>query len=240
MMERMCQRLAEYLEREVEIRRKISRETLYPKIVLFVAGCVVLLLGFLKAGMGGITGKLIFAGIAAASIVGGIWLFKYLKQYPEFGERWDYYKMLIPGVGGIARKYSTARFTRALATLYGGGINLLSAVAISARACGNKAIGQRMVDLTPMLMSGAGIAATLEASGLLSSIAVQMARTGEQTGNLDVMMDKVADYLEEEADQKSHQYAMYLGVGAIIIAGIVVAIIAISFYAGQATDLLKE
>ena len=240
MMERMCNRIADYLERELEIRRKMSRETLYPKIVLFVAGLVVLLLGFLKAGAQGIMGQLTFAAITAASIVGAIWLFKYLQQYPAIGAAWDNVKMLIPGVGGVARKYATARFTRALAALYGAGVLLPTAVAIAARACGNRAIGQRMVDLTPMLMSGKGIAATLEASGLLAPIAVQMARTGEQTGNLDVMMDKVADYLESEADQKSHQYAIYLGVAAIIVAGIVVAVIAISFYVGQITSLLKE
>jgi type II secretory pathway component PulF len=67
-----------------------------------------------------------------------------------------------------------------------------------------------------------------------------MARTGEQTGNLDAMMDKVADYLESEADTKSHQFAVWAGVAALLIAGLVVGYIALSFYGGQMSDLINR
>ncbi|GAB4454813.1 MAG: type II secretion system F family protein [Armatimonadaceae bacterium] len=240
MLEQMCNRVADYLEREIELRRKINRETLYPKIVLFVAGCVILLLTFLRAGQEGAIGILKFGFTVALTGFGAWWLFKFLNQTPQFGAAWDRVKMMIPGPGGVARRYATARFTRALASLYGAGILLPNAVAIAGRACGNRAIGQRMTDLVPVLMSGRGIGEVLAMSGLLPPVAVQMARTGEQTGDLDTMMNKVADYLESEADQKAHQQAMYLGVAAIIIAGIVVLFIAISFYTGQISSVINE
>ncbi|MFY8052684.1 MAG: type II secretion system F family protein, partial [Armatimonadaceae bacterium] len=108
---------------------------------------------------------------------------------------------------------------------------------IAARACGNRAIGLRMVESVPVLMQGGGLSAMLESTGLLSPIAVQMARTGEQTGSLDIMMDKVADYLESDADMKASQYAVYAGVGMLLLAAVVVGIIVIQFYSGYFTNL---
>lgn len=240
MMEQMCNRLADYLERELEIRRKLKRETLYPKIVLFVAGCVLLLLGFLKSGAQGVTGQLVFAVVVGLSAFGLWWLVRYLNQYPGFGASWDQFKLSIPGVGGVSRGYATARFTRALGALYGGGILLTNAVPIAARACGNRAIGQRLLDKVSLLHAGQGLSGMLTASGLLSPIAVQMARTGEQTGSLDAMMEKVSDYLESDADAKAHQLAVFTGVGALILAAVVVAYIVISFYVGHFGQILQN
>jgi type IV pilus assembly protein PilC len=239
MLEAMCNRIADYLERELEIRRKLKRETLYPKIVLFVAACVFLLLVFLKAGSEGALG---YVKLGATILVVGIvvwWWARFLNQIPAVGAAWDHVKMLIPGPGGVTRRYATARFTRALAALYGSGVLLTNAVAISARACGNRAIGQRMLNNVPLLMSGQGIGAMLAASGLLSPIAVQMAKTGEQTGNLDLMMNKVADYLESEADAKAHQLSVFAGVAALLLAACVVGYLVISFYVGQVGQVMN-
>lgn len=241
MMDMMCNRLADYIEREIEIRRKLKRETLYPKIVLFVAWLVLGLFAFLKGGgTGGVLGYLSSSFLFLAATFGVWWLARYLNQYPAVGQAWDNVKMLIPGPGGVARKYATARFTRALGTLYAGGVLLPRAVEISARACGNRAIGQAMLSHVGALHQGEGISGMLARSGMLSPIAVQMARTGEQTGNLDTMMSKVSDYLESEADAKAHQLAVFAGVGALIIAAIVVAVIVISFYVGQITGIMNE
>jgi type II secretory pathway component PulF len=240
MLETMCNRIAHYLERELEIRRKLKKETLYPKIVLFVAGLVILLLGFLKSGADGFFGMVKFAATVGACGFGLWWLARYANQYPAVGAAWDNVKMLIPGAGGVARKYATARFTRALGALYGGGILLSNAVPIAARACGNRAIGQALLDKAYLLQQGQGLSGMLAASGLLSPIAVQMARTGEQTGSLDTMMDKVADYLEDEADAKSHQLAVGTGVAVLILAGLVVAYIAFSFYGGMFGSVMSE
>jgi len=97
-----------------------------------------------------------------------------------------------------------------------------------------------MLDNVGALMQGEGISGVLERSGELSPIAVQMARTGEQTGDMDGMMHKVSDYLENEADTKAHQFATFAGVAALVIAAIVVGFIAISFYTGQIGAAMKE
>ena len=244
MLETMCNRLADYLEREIDIRRKLSRETLYPKIVLSLAGIVYLVIKWTQAGMGAsgsalVVEKIKFAGLVA---VGGIffwWLARFLNQFPGFGAAWDNLKMFIPGVGGVSRRYATARFCRALSALFSGGVNIVRAVEIAGRACGNRAIAEAMLDGVPLLMSGQGIAAVLARSGVLSPIAVQMARTGEQTGNLDDMLNRVADFLESEADLKAHQLAVSLGVFAILVAAAIVLMLAIQGYMGVANQAMS-
>lgn len=236
----MAHRIADYLEKEIEVRRRLKRETLYPKIVLFVAGLVTLLLGFLSAGTKGLIGQLTFAALVGGTVFAGWWLARYLNQFPALGARWDHLKLLIPGTGGVTRRYATARFTRALGTLYAGGVLIPRAMEAAARACGNRAIGQQILTNVGSLNTGGGIAEMLERSALLSPMAVQMARTGEQTGSLDDMMEKVADYLESEADTKSHQLAVFAGVAALLIAGMVVLYIAVSFYGGQMNTLIKN
>lgn len=245
MLEIMCNRIADYLEREVEVRRKLKRETLYPKIVLFVAGLVILILSFVQAGMGKSGTSAVTSRIGFAAIVGAIgfaiwWAGRYFNQYPALGAMWDRIKMLVPGAGDVARKYATARFTRALAALYAGGVNIFRAVEISARACGNRAIGEQLLQHAPALANGEGIAGMLARTGLLSPLAVQMARTGEQTGSMDTMMNKVADYLEQEADVKAHQLAVASGVAALVLAACVVGYIAISFYAGMFGSIMHD
>ena len=240
MLPLMANRIADYLEKELDIRRKLKRETLYPKIVLFVAGLVILLLGFLSSGARGLLGQLTFGALAGGTVLALWWLGRFLNQFPAFGAAWDHLKLLVPGPGGVTRRYSTARFTRALGALYGGGVLLPRAVESAARACGNRAIGERLLAAAPALNNGEGISGVLARSGLLSPIAVQMARTGEQTGNLDAMMDKVADYLESEADVKSHQLAVWAGVAALGVAAIVVLLIALQFYGGHISSLVNE
>jgi type II secretory pathway component PulF len=244
MLETMCGRIADYLEREVEIRRKLQRETLYPKIVLCVAGLVLLIVAWAKAGMGTSGIQAVVTRVTLAAIVGGSalgiwWLGRYLHQFPALAALWDGIKMAVPGVGKVTQKYATARFCRALGTLYAGGILLPRAVEISARACGNLYIGQRMLAGLPALLAGNGLSGMLEASGVLTPVAVQMARTGEQTGSLDEMMQKVADYLESEADAKAHQMAVITGVVLLIIAAIVVFTIVFNFYVGSINGAMQ-
>ena len=245
LLEVMCNRIADYLEREIETRRKLKRETAYPKMVLGVAGIVVLILTFVQNGMGRtgvnlVVARVGFAAIVAALGFGAWWAGRYLNQYPAFGAAWDRAKMLIPGAGDVARQYATARFARAMGALYAGGVNLFKAVEIAARACGNRAIGEQILGLAPLLQTGEGLSGMLARSGLLSPIAVQMARTGEQTGSLDTMMDKVADYLENEADTKAHQLAVATGVFTLIVAAVVVGFIVISFYGGMISGIMRE
>lgn len=244
MLETMCTRLADYLEREIEIRRKLSRETLYPKIVLSLAGIVYLIIKWTQAGMGAsgaavVQAKVQFAVITAVSLALIWWLARFLNQFPAVGAGWDNFKMFLPGVGGVSRRYATARFCRALGALFAGGINIVRSVEIAGRACGNRAIAQAMLDGVPLLMSGQGIGAVLAQSGVLSPIAVQMARTGEATGSLDEMLARVADYLESEADMKAHRLAMVLGVVAILIAAVIVLMIAIQAYMGVANQAMS-
>ena len=242
MLEGMCSRLAHYLEREVLIRTKLKRETLKPKITLFIAGIVVLILSWTQAGMGQagldvVWSKLLFVFSVALIGCAAWWIFQFLNKHPKFGAVWDELRMLIPGTGSVTRAYATAQFARALGALYAAGVLLPTAVDIAARSCGNRAIASAMIESVPVLMHGGGLSEMLASSGLLSDVAVQMARTGDQTGSIDAMMDKVADYLESDADSKSHQLAMAAGVGMLLFAGVIVGILVIGFYGGYFSSI---
>lgn len=231
-MDLMCRRMADYLEREIDLRRRLKRETLPQKFTLGVAALVILVLAFVFGGMG----MLLFALGLEAFLVGGafaVWcLGRFLYQIPDIAAFWDGFKLYLPGIGDVGRRYATARFARSLGTLFSGGVLLANAVEISARACGNGAIAKRLLANVSALTYGGGLSEMLARSGLLSPLAVQMARTGEQTGSLDTMMDKVADYLESEADVKSHQLSVGLGVALTIVSGIITFVILLEGYGG--------
>jgi type II secretory pathway component PulF len=185
-------------------------------------------------------GRLTFGATVLGIGFGLWWLGRFLNQFPALGAAWDHFKMFVPAVGGVTRRYATARFARALGALYAGGVLLPRAVESAARACGNRAITERILAHAPRLNQGEGISDMLYGAGLLSPLAVQMARTGEQTGSLDTMMDKVADYLESEADAKAHQLAVVAGVVALLVAAAVVLFIALSFYAGGLRNAVQQ
>jgi type II secretory pathway component PulF len=189
MLDLMANRIADYLEKEIETRRKLRRETLYPKIVLSVAGMVILLLTFLRSGLSGFFGMVTFAVLLAGAIFGVWWLARFLNQFPAFGAGWDHVKMLMPGVGGVVRRYATARFARALGALYGGGVLLPRAVETAAAPAAT-APSASVCSLPRPPSTWARAFRRAGALGLLSPMAVQMARTGEQTGSLDTMMEK--------------------------------------------------
>jgi type II secretory pathway component PulF len=236
----MCSRLAGYLEREIELRRRIKQQTLTQKFTLGVAALVIMVLSAVTGG----AAMFWTAFGTEATIVGvgfGLWWGgRYLYQFPEFAAGWDTIKLAIPGIGGVGRRYATARFARSLATLYTGGVPIFRAVTIAAKTCGNGAIASQLLSQVDSLNHGGSITDLLMRARLLSPLAVQMARTGEQTGSLDVMMEKVADNLESEADVQAHQLSVTLGVSMTLIAGLITLIICIAGYGGylhQATNV---
>ena len=125
-----------------------------------------------------------------------------------------------------------ARFARALASLYSAGVAIPEALEAAAAATGNAYMARRMVSAVPALQGGRGITEALAATDIFPPMVVSMLGTGEQTGGLDMTMDKVAEYYEQEAAVRLHQLSVTLGAVALIIAGIRVAIVVGNFYTG--------
>lgn len=222
-------RLSEYLEREHHIRSEIARKTLYPKLVLGLL-VFVLPIGFPMSvasylhGLGVVLTWLLGIGIPS-------WFVLRMFLTSRGGrETYDQVKLVLPVTGKLVRKMAVSRFARSFAALYGAGVPIGSALAMSGEACGNYVLEQQSLRMVPALERGVSIAQTLEASRFFPPMFVGMVATGESTGNLDTMLDKAADFYEEEAAHATQQLVVILGVALLIIVAVFVAIKVATFY----------
>ena len=223
-------RLSEYLEREHHIRTEISRKTLYPKLVLGLLvfalplGFPMTVAGYLR-DLGRILLWIFGLGIPA-------WLVGRLFFTSRGGhETYDQVKLAFPVVGKLIRKMAVARFARSFAALYGAGVPIASALAMSGEASGNYVLEQQSLRMVPALERGVPIAQTLEASRFFPPMFIGMVSTGETTGSLDTMLDKAADFYEEEAAHATQQLVVTLGVVLLLAVAILVAYKVATFYA---------
>jgi type II secretory pathway component PulF len=227
----VLRRLAEYLEREYEIRLDIKRKTLYPKLVL---GLFILVLPIsaplnLPVYLANL-GRLL---LNILMIVVPLWLAgRFFLTSSGGREFYDRVKLAIPVIGTVVRKLAAARFARSLAALYGAGVPIASAVSIAGETCGNYVLQQHTVRMSPAVEKGVPVSQVLESSHLFPPMFVGMVRTGETSGNLDTMLEKAAHFYEEEATHATTQLVVILGVATLIMVAILVFIKVLSFYAG--------
>jgi type IV pilus assembly protein PilC len=232
-------RLSEYLEREHHIRSEVSRKTLYPKLVLILL-MFVLPINMPLTVQGYVTDLTrILLWVFGLGIP--LWLVGRLFFTSRGGrETFDQVKLAFPVVGKLIRKMAVARFARSFAALYGAGVPIASALAMSGEASGNYVLEQQSRRIVPALERGMPIAQVLEATRFFPPMFTGMVATGESTGSLDTMLDKAADFYEEEASHATQQLVVTLGVVLLIIVAIFVAIKVISFYAGYIGGIMNN
>jgi type IV pilus assembly protein PilC len=254
MLEQVLKQIAEYVEHDWEIRRLISRETMYPKVVLFVALMILGYPGFLGGTMSVV--RLVLGGMGNEQGRGYTFL-QYLMETLGFGalclalflvplaifrlslfnvrgvrESYDTIKNAIPGFGSLAKMFAVARFGRTLAALYRGGFGMSSALEIAGDASGNAVLRGAVQRAIPVAERGGLVSDALRSSGFFSPMAIDMFRTGETAGRLDEMLDKMADFYEAEGKLKTRQAAMIFGTAVFLLVAILVAVQVISFWTG--------
>ncbi len=240
-LEAILRKIAEYLENELELRRLLSRVTFYPKTVLFFAIVIPQLIPALITLVGAQGGApvsqalmgiaLTFAKILLAIFV--VWaVFRLAMQAQGFRWGWGLFTVSLPWIGFTVRQLALARFARALSALYGAGLPLSQAIRYAADATGNEYLRSRIQPAGSKLESGQSITQTFLSTGVFPPMVMDMVATGENTGELGFMMDKVAEYYEEEGKLRSRQAGYILGVAVYIGVAIYVAIILIQFYSG--------
>ncbi len=240
-LENILRQIATYLESELELRRLISRVTFYPKLVLFFAilipGLIPALITIVGAQGGAPVGATL-AGIAwtYAKILGVVFvvwaMFRLAMQAQGFRYAWGLLTVSLPWLGFTVRQLALARFARALSALYGAGLPLSQAIRYAADATGNEYLRSRIQPAGDKLEAGRSITETFASTGVFPAMVMDMVATGESTGELGFMMDKVAEYYEEEGKLRSHQAGHVLGVVVYLGVAIYVAIILIQFYTG--------
>jgi type IV pilus assembly protein PilC len=225
-------RLADYLDREHEVRQMIKQKTLYPKLVL---GLLVLVFPInvpltLQGYLGSLGQLLLF--ILMLSIPA--WFAARVMLTTQSGRNaWDQVKLAIPVIGPLVRKMAVARFARALAALYGAGVSLSAGTAMAGEASGNHLLELQAQRISLALERGVSIEQALDATRFFPRMFTGMVATGESTGNLDNMLDKAADFYEQEGAHAVTQLVVILGVVLLIGVAILVLFKLISFYTGM-------
>lgn len=238
LLDQMMQRIADYLEREYEIRQKVKRQTLYPKIVLVAAILLPQLYILIFQGLMPYLHATVFTVLPLLLWAAAIWAaFRLGFQWPPFRYAYDTVKLNLPVIGGLIRKQVTGKFARGLAALYGAGLPVGRAMAWSADACGNPRVADMIHQQVPRIERGESLTDALAATRFFSPVALGMVATGEQAGNVDGMLGKLADFQEAEADHATQQMVTIGSTLFYLAVALFVGYIVVSFYGGYARSV---
>ena len=250
-LDTILQRLALYIEKNVKLKRAVQSALVYPVAVIGVAiGVITLLLWkvvpifatlFVGLGVdlplptriviglsnfvGSIFGLLILVLIIGAGISVKVWY-----GTPQGRLFLDGVLLKLPLVGILLRKIAVARFTRTLGTLISSGVPILESLDITARTAGNAVIEKALLQVRHALESGKTLAGPLKETEVFPGMVTQMIGVGEQTGAMDAMLQKIADFYEDEVDAAVKDLLSALEPAMIVFLGVVVGGIVISMY----------
>jgi type IV pilus assembly protein PilC len=136
----------------------------------------------------------------------------------------------VPMLGPIARKFSTSQAARTLATLLGGGIPLVNAIDVSARAIQNRFMAQELVTAAQKVREGRALSGALNESGAFPDVAIKMVEVGESTGALQEMLNSLADFYDEEIDTNLGRFVTMVEPALLVVMGIVIAGLLLALY----------
>ena len=246
-LDTVLDRVAVQIEKEEKIKRRVKGAMVYPTVVLVFA--VLVLIGMLMflvpvfqkifSDLGGDLPTLTKGVVFASNVVrgywfilfplmgGSVWGFRRWKRTPGGRQVWDRFKLRAPGgIGKVVLKVTMARFSRTLATLVAAGVDIIKALEISGQTAGNWVVESALADVRAKVHQGVPIAQPLIENPVFPPLVSQMVKVGEETGELEKMLDKIADFYEDEVDTSIAALTsiieplMMIGVGAIV--GIIV------------------
>jgi type IV pilus assembly protein PilC len=166
--------------------------------------------------------------LAGAGVVYG---FKRWKRSKAGRLQWDTFKLRFPmQIGDIVRKIAVARFTRTLGTLTASGVPILQALDITARTAGNRVISDPMERVVERVKEGESLAVPLATLGVFPMMVTQMVAVGEETGALDSMLHKIADFYDDEVAAKLKALTSILEPLMMIVIGAIVGVVVIAMY----------
>jgi type IV pilus assembly protein PilC len=246
----ILQRLATYVEKAVKLKSAVKSALIYPVSVISLAGVIVAALlkwvvpifANLFAGLGValplptriVMGLSHFVGqFWWFFIIGGVGLVFGVKQVRKDrrGRYWmDWGMLRLPVIGLLLRKIAVARFTRTLGTLITSGVPILEGLSITARTSGNAVLEEALMKVRKAIEEGRTIVDPLRESGVFPSMVTQMIGVGEATGAMDNMLQKIADFYEDDVDTATKDMLAMLEPIIIGVLGVAVGGIVISLY----------
>ncbi len=249
-LDTILNRLAQYMEKAMGLKKKVKSAMIYPSTIVSVAVVVVIFLLIFVIP----TFKSMFEGFGATLplptqivlemsrivrlyfvymvvvIVAGIVALKYWYKTNQGKWAIDSFLLKTPVFGVLIRKVAVAKFTRTLGTLISSGVAILDGLEITARTAGNKVVESAVMKTRASISEGKTIAEPLKESGVFPPMVVQMIAVGEQTGALDAMLTKIADFYDEEVDTAVANLTSLLEPMLMVFLGIVIGGVVIAMY----------
>jgi type IV pilus assembly protein PilC len=250
-LEASLDRIADQLEKDDELRRQVKGAMTYPIVVLtFALSVLIGLIGFIVpvfvkvfADFGGDLPLITKLTVQASNVVTGQWYlliaaavglpvgFKKWRSSSWGRPQWDRFRLKFPfKIGVTVQKIALARWSRTFAALYSAGVPIMAAIEITGKTAGNSVVEKAMDDVIESVKAGGSIAAPLKNSPVFPSMVAQMIAVGEETGNLDAMLSKVADFYEAEVDAAVKALTSILEPVMIIFVGGIVGFIVVAMY----------
>ena len=250
-LDTILQRLSSYIEKNVKLKRAVKSAMIYPVAVMGIAVAVIVLLLWkvvpifveLFNGLGvdlplptrcvialsNFVGS-IYGLMLLVFAIGGGFALKFWYGTPAGRMALDQVMLRIPIVGLVLRKIAVARFTRTLGTLISSGVPILEGLDITARTSGNAVVEKAISETRKAVEAGRSLVDPLKETEVFPGMVTQMIGVGEQTGAMDAMLQKIADFYEDEVDAAVKDLLTALEPIMIVFLGIVVGGVVISMY----------
>jgi type IV pilus assembly protein PilC len=249
-LDTILQRLAAYVEKAVKLKSAVKSALIYPVSVISIAclvvGCLLKFVVPIFANMFNSMGvdlplptKIV---IGLSNFVGRFWWLalgmmiftvvgiKYIRKDPKGRYLFDKMLLNLPVLGNVLRKIAVARFTRTLGTLITSGVPILEGLSITARTSGNAVLEDALMKVRKAVEEGRTIVDPLKECGVFPNMVTQMIGVGEATGAMDAMLQKIADFYEDEVDAATKDMLTLLEPIMIGFLGVAVGGIVVSLY----------
>ncbi|HVB86180.1 MAG TPA: type II secretion system F family protein [Candidatus Dormibacteraeota bacterium] len=250
-LDTILQRLSTYIEKNVKLKRAVKSAMIYPVSVMSIAIAVVALLlwkvvpifGTLFAGLGAALPLPTRIVMALSAFVGSIYgllivvfgvgagfAIHFWYKTPQGRYSIDALLLKAPIVGNVLRKIAVARFTRTLGTLISSGVPILEGLDITSRTAGNAVVERAIAQTRKAVEAGRSLVDPLKETDVFPGMVTQMIGVGEQTGAMDAMLQKIADFYEDEVDVAVKDMLTAIEPIMIVFLGVVVGGVVISMY----------
>ena len=243
-------RLAVYLEKSRALRSKVKGAMAYPAAIVAVAALVMVFMllyvipifadlfesfggvlpaptRFVMALSSGVKSVVLYALAAAGALV---WAFRWFRRTASGRRLVDAVLLRAPVCGSLVEKIAAASFARTLATLVSSGVPILDGLAITARIIGNKVMEDAILDASERIKQGSTIAEPLRDQTVFAPMVVQMIEVGESAGALDVMLNKIADFYDDEVNHAVEALTSLLEPLLMVILGALIGFMLIAMY----------
>lgn len=244
-LDEVLNRLAAYLEKEETIRQKVKSALVYPSIISVVAGALVVFLmvyvvpqfvqvyAEMEAELPWITAAVVrlsdfvktFWWGAFALIAGAVLFLRYARRTERGAQLWDRMLLRLPVFGPLVTKQCIARFARTLGDLLASGITILKALTVAERTVGNRTIAAVIRESVEEVRQGQNLTVPLQRSGVFPAMVLEMISVGEETGTVEEMFKKVADYYEEEVLRTAERLSSLLEPLILVVLAVTIGLI---------------